>query len=36
MEIAACNWNSKDYYTGCVLSVIDWDGTKVYNTLYFD
>lgn len=36
MEIAACNWNSKDYYTGCVLSVIDWDGTKVYNTLNFD
>ena len=36
MEIAACNWNSKNYYTGCVLSVILEDGTKVYNTLYFD
>ena len=36
MEIAACNWNSKDYYTGCVLSVILEDGTKVYNTLNFD
>ena len=36
MEIAACNWNSKDYYTGCVLSVILEDGSKVYNTLYFD
>ena len=36
MEIAACNWNSKDYYTGCVLSVILEDGSKVYNTLYFN
>ena len=36
MEIAACNWNSKDYYTGCVLSVILEDGSKVYNTLNFD
>ena len=36
MEIAACNWNSKDYYTGCVLSVIHEDGSKTYNTLNFD
>ena len=36
MEIAPCNWNSKDYYTGCVLSVINADGSKVYNTLNFD
>ena len=36
MEIAPCNWNSKTYYTGCVLSVILEDGTKVYNTLNFD
>ena len=36
MEIAPCNWNSKSYYTGCVLAVINEDGTKVYNTLNFD
>jgi len=36
MEIASCNWNSKDYYTGCVLSVVNEDGSKVYNTLNFD
>ena len=35
MEIAACNWNSKNYYTGCVLSVIHEDGTKTYNQLNF-
>ena len=36
MEIAPCNWNSKSYYTGCVLAVVNADGTKVYNTLNFD
>ena len=36
VEIAPCNWNSKDYYTGCVLSVINADGSKTYNTLNFD
>ena len=36
MEIAPCNWNSKNYYTGCVLAVVNEDGTKVYNTLNFD
>ncbi len=36
VEIAACNWNSKNYYTGCVLAVVLEDGTKVFNTLYFD
>ena len=36
MEIAACNWNSKSYYTGCVLAVVNEDGSKVYNTLNFD
>jgi hypothetical protein len=36
MEIAPCNWNSKDYYTGCVLSVINADGSKTYNTLNFN
>lgn len=36
VEIAACNWNSKNYYTGCVLSVIHEDGTKTLNTLNFN
>ena len=36
MEIAACNWNDKTYYRGCVLAVILEDGTKVYNTLNFN
>ena len=36
MEIAACNWNDKTYYRGCVLAVVLEDGTKVYNTLNFD
>ena len=34
VEVAACNWNDKDYYTGCVLAVITEDG-KVLNTLNF-
>ena len=36
VEIAACNWNSKSYYVGCVLSVIHEDGSKTLNTLNFD
>ncbi len=36
VEIAACNWNSKSYYTGCVLAVINADGTKTLNTLNFN
>jgi hypothetical protein len=36
VEVAPCNWNSKNYYTGCVLAVVNEDGTKVYNTLNFD
>ena len=36
VEIAACNWNSKNYYTGCVLSVVNADGTKTLNTLNFN
>ena len=36
VEVAACNWNDKNYYTGCVLSVVNADGTKVYNTLNFN
>jgi hypothetical protein len=35
VEIAACNWNNKTYWAGCVLSVTTADGT-VYNTLNFD
>ena len=35
LEVAACNWNSKNYWRGCVLSVITEDG-KVLNTLNFD
>ena len=33
-EVAACNWNDKNYYTGCVLAVVTQDG-KVYNELNF-
>ena len=35
VEVAACNWNNKTYWAGCVLSVITDDG-KVLNTLNFD
>ena len=35
VEVAACNWNDKNYYTGCVLAVVLEDGSKVYNTLNF-
>lgn len=34
VEIAPCNWNSKDHYTGCVLAVKTQDGV-VLNTLNF-
>ena len=30
MEVAPCNWNSKNYYAGCVLAVVLEDGTKMY------
>ena len=36
VEIAACNWNDKNYYTGCVLAVVHEDGTKTLNTLNFN
>ena len=36
IEIAACNWNDKTYWRGCVLAVVHEDGTKTYNTLNFD
>jgi len=35
LEIAACNWNDKKYYRGCVIAVHTEDG-KVLNTLNFD
>ncbi len=35
MEIAVCNWNSKSYYTGCVIAVRNADGSKIINTLNF-
>ena len=35
VEINPCNWNNKTYYTGCVLAVINADGTKTLNTLNF-
>ena len=35
VELAACNWNNKPFWTGCVLAVITEDG-KVLNTLNFD
>lgn len=35
LELAICNWNSKDYYTGCVISAT-CDGQKVMNTLNFN
>lgn len=34
VEIAACNWNSKAYYAGCVLAVRTADG-KLLNELNF-
>jgi hypothetical protein len=34
LEVAACNWNGKSYYAGCIIAIIDGD-TKVYNTFNF-
>ena len=34
IELALCNWNCKGY-KGCVLSVINADGTKTVNNLNF-
>jgi hypothetical protein len=36
VEIAPCNWNDKNYYTGCVLAVILDNGDRICNTLNFD
>ena len=35
LEMAACNWNDKKYYRGCILAVYTENG-KVLNTLNFD
>lgn len=35
VEIAPCNWNSKAGFAGCVLAVVNEDGTKVLNTFNF-
>ena len=36
LEIAACNWNGKTYWRGCVLAIRLANGTKVVNTLNFN
>ena len=36
IEVAPCNWNEKTSYRGCVLAVVNEDGSKVYNTLNFN
>ncbi len=35
IEVAACNWNNKTYWRGCVLAVRLADGTKIVNQLNF-
>ena len=35
VEVAPCNWNSKNCYRGCVLAVRNADGSKVCNELNF-
>lgn len=36
LAIAPCNWNHKNYYTGCALYAIDAAGNIIYNTLNFN
>lgn len=36
LAIAPCNWNQKNYYTGCALFAQDSTGKIIYNTLNFD
>ena len=33
LELAACNWNDKTYWTFCALALVNEDGTKFLNTL---
>ena len=35
LELAACNWNDKSFYAGCVLAVVHEDGSKEVNQLNF-
>ncbi len=35
IEIAPCNWNSKDYYCGCILAIHLEDGTVIYGDSNF-
>ena len=35
IEVAACNWNNKTYWRGCVLAVRLADGSKILNELNF-
>lgn len=35
VELAACNWNDKSFYAGCVLAVVHADGSKTINELNF-
>lgn len=36
MEVAVCNWNDKNYFTACLLSITDSNGNKVMNSLNFN
>ena len=36
LELAACNWNDKNYWTFCAIALVNEDGTKVVNTLNFN
>ena len=36
LELAACNWNDKNFWAFCALSAVTEDGEKIYNTLNFD
>ena len=33
LELAACNWNDKTYWTFCALALVNEDGTKFLNSL---
>ena len=34
-NVAVCNWNGKNYYRGCIVSVETSEGTTIYNKLNF-
>ena len=35
VQVAACDWNNKTYYRGCVLSIILEEGTQIFNDYNF-